>query len=180
MSMIFLETERLVLREFSQADAENLFMLDSDPGVMRFLNGGKPTPRVVVETDVLPKILAESGKWAAVEKSSGAFIGWFELSPAGRRPGEAELGYRLRTSTWGKGYATEGSLALIRKGFTALGLDRIVAFTMTVNTGSRRVMEKCGLTFVRTFFDDWPEPVEGSELGDVEYALERADWDSTR
>ncbi|WP_206061324.1 GNAT family N-acetyltransferase [Nonomuraea basaltis] len=54
------------------------------------------------------------------------------------------------------------------------------ARTMTVNAGSRRVMEKCGLRFVRTFFEDWPHPIEGSDQGDVEYELLRAGWEAAR
>ncbi|MFD0660153.1 GNAT family N-acetyltransferase [Thermocatellispora tengchongensis] len=49
---------------------------------------------------------------------------------------------------------------------------------MAVNLGSRRVMEKCGLRFVRAFHHDWPEPIPGSEHGEVEYALTRADWEA--
>ena len=94
--------------------------------------------------------------------------------PAGGRSArsdEPELGYRLRRSAWGKGYATEGSRALIRKGFTELGVRRVVAETMAVNTASRRVMEKAGLTLVRTFHQEWPDRIPGDEHGDVEYAL---------
>ncbi len=87
------------------------------------------------------------------------------------------LGYRLRRSAWGKGYAKEGSRALIRKGFTELGVQRVVAETMAVNTASRRVMEKAGLTYVRTFHQEWPERIEGEEHGDVEYALTKSDWE---
>ena len=104
-------------------------------------------------------------------------MGWFEFYPredAG--PEEVELGYRLRSSAWGKGYATEGSRALISKGFTELGVQRVVAETMAVNSASRRVMEKAGLRYVRTFHQEWPERIEGDELGDVEYALTRVDW----
>jgi RimJ/RimL family protein N-acetyltransferase len=105
-------------------------------------------------------------------------VGWFEFYPwkdAG--PEEVELGYRVRRSAWGKGFATEGSRALIRKGFTELGVRRVVAETMAVNTASRRVMEKSGLTYVRTFHQEWPERIEGEEHGDVEYALTKADWE---
>ena len=91
-------------------------------------------------------------------------------------PGEVELGYRLRKSAWGKGYATEGSRALICKGFTEFGVQRVVAEAMAVNLASRRVMEKAGLTLVRTVRQPWPYPIEGQELGDVEYALTKADW----
>jgi RimJ/RimL family protein N-acetyltransferase len=181
---IFLETERLVLRRFTEANVDNLFDLDSDPEVMRFLTGGKPTPREVIRNETLPRILhyyerfAGFGFWAAIEKSTGEFLGWFEFRPPeGGGPDEVELGFRLRRSAWGKGYATEGSRALIRKGFTELGVRRVVAQTMAVNTASRRVMEKAGLTLVRTFHQEWPEPIEGAEQGEVEYALTKAAWE---
>jgi RimJ/RimL family protein N-acetyltransferase len=88
-----------------------------------------------------------------------------------------ELGYRLRRSAWGKGYATEGSRALIAKGFAELGVERVYATTMVVNVASRRVMEKAGLRFVRTFRQPWPDHIDGEEKGDVEYALSRAQWE---
>jgi RimJ/RimL family protein N-acetyltransferase len=88
-----------------------------------------------------------------------------------------ELGYRLRPSTWDKGYATEGADALIRKGFTEFGVTRVVANTMVVNVASRRVMEKLGMRLARTYFLDWPEYIEGAEHGDVEYVLLKADWE---
>lgn len=181
---IFLETERLVLRRFTEADVGNLFDLDGDPEVMRFLTGGKSTPRDVIENETLPRFLAyyerseRFGFWAAIEKSAGAFLGWFAFHPPeGGGSDEVELGYRLEKSSWGKGYATEGSRALIRKGFTELGVQRVVAKTMAVNTASRRVMERTGLTLERTFYRDWPDPIEGAEHGEVEYALRKADWE---
>ena len=184
---IFLETERLVLRRFTEADVDNLVELDSDPDVMRFITGGRPTPREEIENDVLPSFLAYYqrfegyGFWAAVEKPTGEFLGWFHLRPPrGRGPEEPELGYRLRKSAWGKGYATEGSRALIRKAFTELGAERVYAETMVVNAASRRVMEKAGLRLVRTFHQPWPDRIEGDEHGDVEYALLRSEWERQR
>ncbi len=181
---IFLTTERLVLCRFTEADADNLFDLDGDPEVMRFLTGGKPTPRDVIENEILPRFLRYHkhsegfGVWAAIERSTGAFLGWFAFHPPeGGGSDEVELGYRLARPSWGKGYATEGSRALIRKGFTELGTRRVFAQTMAVNIASRRVMEKAGLVYVQTFYEDWPEPIEGAEHGEVEYALTRADWE---
>lgn len=181
---IYLETERLILRRFTPEDVEHLVELDSDPEVMRYLTGGKQTSREKIATETLPWLLSEYesgdgfGRWAAIEKQTGAFIGWFGLRRHEDTPaGEVELGYRLRRSAWGRGYATEGSRALIRKGFTELGVLRVVANTMTVNQASRRVMEKLGMTHVRTYFLDWPELIEGSEHGDVEYALRKEDWE---
>ncbi|MFJ8208938.1 GNAT family N-acetyltransferase [Streptomyces sp. NPDC096033] len=90
------------------------------------------------------------------------------------------LGYRLNRPAWGRGYATEGARALIDKGFTELGVERVTANTMAVNTASRRVMEKSGLSFLRHFNGDWPEAIEGSEHGEVEYELTRAGWERNR
>ncbi len=181
---VFLETERLLLRRFTESDVANLHDLDGDPEVMRFINGGKPASRYVIRNDTLPRFLRAYerfegfGVWAAIERSTGEFVGWFEFYPRKDAvPEEVELGYRLRSSAWGKGYATEGSVALIRKGFTELGVQRVVAETMAVNAASRRVMEKAGLRYVRTFHQQWPERIEGDEHGDVEYALTKADWE---
>jgi RimJ/RimL family protein N-acetyltransferase len=190
---VFLETERLVLRQFTPADVDNLVDLDGDPEVMRFLSGGAPTPRAAIERDILPRWLSHYersdgyGFWAAIEKASGDFLGWVHFRPPpGAGPDEVELGYRLRKAAWGKGYATEASRALIRKGFTELGVRRVVASTYQDNFGSRRVMEKAGLTLVRTFR---PTPEELAAHGidaasqdlfpadDVEYALTKADWE---
>ncbi|MBA2344499.1 MAG: GNAT family N-acetyltransferase [Rubrobacter sp.] len=180
---MFLETERLILRRFPEEDMDNHFELDSDPEVMRYLTGGKQTPRAVIRDEVLPGFLRDYerfdglGTWAVVEKSTGDFLGWFGLRPSKDDRGEVELGHRLRRSAWGKGYATEGSRTLIQKGFTELDVQRVFAQTMAVNLSSRRVMEKSGLTFVRTFHLEWDEPVAGAGHGEVEYALTRADWE---
>ena len=66
---------------------------------------------------------------------------------------------------------------MIKKGFVELGVNRIYATTMVVNLASRRVMEKAGLRYVRTFRQPWPYPIEGEEQGDVEYALLKAEWE---
>jgi RimJ/RimL family protein N-acetyltransferase len=181
---VFCETQRLVLRRFTMADVDNLVRLDADPGVMHFITGGIPTAREEIENEILPAFLAYYerfegyGFWAAIEKPTGQFLGWFHFRPReGASPDEAELGYRLRKSAWGKGYATEGSRVLIRKGFTEFGVRRVVAETMAVNLASRRVMEKAGLTLVRSFHQRWPYPIEGDDLGDVEYALNKPDWE---
>ena len=181
---VFLETERLLLRRLTAADVDNLYALNSDPAVMRFLTGGRPIPLAEIQGELLPRYLeyyqryTGYGFWAAIERSSGDFLGWFHFRPAeGAGPGEVELGYRLRQSAWGQGYATEGSRALIRKGFRMLGVERVVASTMAVNTASRRVMEKAGLRYVRTYHESWPEPIEGTEHGEVEYALRKDEWE---
>jgi len=181
---VFLETERLVLRRFTQNDADLLVELDGDPEVMHFITGGRQTPRREIESEFLPAYLeyyeryAGFGFWAAIERSSGEFVGWFHFRPESEdEPYQVELGYRLRRPFWGMGYATEGSRALIEKGFVELGVERVFATTMVVNVASRRVLEKAGLRYVRTFHQPWPYSIEGDEHGDVEYALLRAEWE---
>ncbi|MFD4660828.1 GNAT family N-acetyltransferase [Kitasatospora sp. NPDC058444] len=181
----FLQTERLLLRSFTEADLDDLFALDDDPEVMRFINGGKPADREAIRTRTLPRLLHDHpcsgarGFWAAEERTTGTFLGWFELRPLDDHdPAVVELGYRLNQSSWGKGYATEGSRALVAKGFTDLAVERVTANTMAVNARSRRVMEKSGLSFLRSYFGDWPESIPGSEHGEVEYELLKATWEA--
>lgn len=181
---VHLETERLVLREFTADDVDLLVELDSDPEVVFFITGGEATTRAEIEDHVLPHWLGlyekapGTGFWAAEEKASGDFIGWFHLRPGdGHAMDEPELGYRLRRTAWGKGYATEGSQALIDKAFAEHGARRILAETMVVNSRSRRVMENCGMRLGRHFYADWPVRIPGDEHGDVEYVLDRADWE---
>ena len=182
---IVLETQRLTLREFTEADVDNLYELNSDPEVMRYLSAGRPTPREVLRDEIIPfhlgvyKRLERLGTWAAQSAASGEFLGWFHF-----RPGpdaditNIDLGYRLHRSAWNKGYATEGSRALIDMGFSGLGVERVFGHTMTVNAASRRVLEKCGLTLVRTTPYDGPDVIAGSEHGEVEYALTKAAWEA--
>ncbi|MDX6223970.1 MAG: hypothetical protein QOE64_346, partial [Frankiales bacterium] len=165
-----LSTERLVLREFTSASAPLLVELDSDPEVMHFITGGKPTPPNEIEDDYLPAFLAYYvrehgyGFWAAELRTTGEFLGWFHLRPPPGAPvDEPELGYRLVRSAWGRGLAAEGSRALVDYAFTRCAAARVVAETMAVHTASRRVMEKCGMSLVRTFHADWPHPIPGDE-----------------
>ena len=93
----------------------------------------------------------------------------------------------MRASAWGKGYATEGARALVRRGFTLGGLRRVLATTYEHNHASRRVMEKLGMTLVRSYRMTLGElaaqntyasaPGDLWDGDDVEYALEKAEWE---
>ena len=175
MVKVYLETPRLILREFTELDIDNLVDLDSDPKVTLYINGGKPTPRDYVEEQVMPRImqyyedLDRQGIWAAIEKTTGAFMGWFHLRPNRTDAAETELGYRLKQKYWGQGIATEGSAALVKKGFEELGLDVIMAAADPANGASRRVMEKVGLSYEK-------EILEPDGFIVVIYRLDRADY----
>jgi RimJ/RimL family protein N-acetyltransferase len=181
---IVLETERMVLRRFTEVDARPLAALYGDPHVMRFITREPPSP-AEVESSILPAYLREYreladglGSLAAVEKATGQMAGRFSLKPANSYglTGGTELGYRLFPASWGRGLATEGARALIGSAFERLHLDRVVATTMADNTGSWRVLEKCGMRRVKTFYYPDADLMPGAEHGDFIYELTRNDW----
>lgn len=182
----YLESERLVLRQFTAQDADLLIELDSDPAVMRFLTGGEPSlPDEVVRDEVIPSLLAAYERWdgrfglfAAYEKETGAFIGWFCLRPERTGPlDEVELGYRFRQDAWGKGYATELATALVDKGFSELGVSTVWGETMASNVASQGVMEKVGMSVVEAIpTPDDMRGVEGAERGGFRFEITREQW----
>lgn len=157
-----LETERLLLRELVADDAALLLALDSDPEVMRYI-GVAPPPTIAAYADLIRDRFRPwyeqypgCGVWAAHERAGGRFIGWAYLRPAryyrfrvevGFEPNDAELGYRLMRSAWGRGHATELARPLVEQALNELGASRVVACALATNRASIRVMEKCGLTF---------------------------------
>ena len=179
--IIVATTDRLLLRRFRPDDLAALTALNADPEVMRYITG-RPTAPAEVRDRFLPEYLSDYerlgglGRWVAEERLTGTFVGWFSLRPVEGVVGTLELGYRLRRDAWGRGYATEGGRALLRLAFTSFGAERVVAQTMTVNARSRAVMERLGMRLLRSFTADWGEDIPGSELGDVEYVIERPLW----
>jgi RimJ/RimL family protein N-acetyltransferase len=182
MVRVFLETERMLLRQFTLDDVDHVLALDSDSEVRRFVEDGEPVNRDEITQTVEHWMgyYARSdsyGFWAAIQKQTGEFLGWFHFRPRQGDPTDTpELGYRLVAAAWGKGYATEGSRALIDKGFESTDIVRVVAGTLAVHAASRRVMEKAGLRHTRTYPTEWPVHLPGDEHGEVEYALTRAEW----
>ena len=180
---VFLETERLILRRLTRDDVDDLVRLDSDPEVMAFIDRG-PAPSRAEMVDRVDRFVEDYarfdglGRYAAIAKSGGEFLGWMSLRADGS-PG-VDLGYRLVRFAWGYGYATEGSRALVAKAFRGYPVDRVFATTMAVNLRSRAVMERAGLRFVRVFHEDFADPIPGTEQGEVEYAITRAEWENAR
>jgi RimJ/RimL family protein N-acetyltransferase len=181
---ILLETDRLRLRRFTAADADQLVALDADPEVMRYITFGVPTPRRDYVEIHLPRWLAiydkqpGLGYFAAERRSDGEFVGWFHLRDDRIEPEYVELGYRLRRPAWGQGYATEGAAALLSHGFDGLEIDRISARTLLANVASQRVMRKCGLREAGRFVysEDVLAGRGEDERAAVKYALTRPEW----
>ena len=147
----FLETQRLTLRRFTEADLDRLHALDSDPVVMRYVI----PPRTFEQTQAyLRSILDDyeqdptTGRWIVSERTGQDFVGVALLKKL-EGTDEDEIGYRFFQDAWGKGYATEVMQALIGYAFRQLRRPRVVAVANPANRASWRVMEKCGLHFVR-------------------------------
>ncbi len=84
------------------------------------------------------------------------------------------VGYRLRREAWGRGLATEGGRLMVEPAFAAPYVEKVVASTMAVNTASRAVLAKLGMTQVDTYVGDWDDPIPGWERGEVVYELTRS------
>lgn len=174
--MVVLQTARLTLAPCRVSDEADFIALERDPEVMRFLNGGA-VDHDTIDPEQAPFLMprgTETYVWTARRTTDGAFVGWFCLFPETQTM--AEIGYRLRRACWGQGLAPEGASALVSWGFNSGGCERIVATTMAVNHGSRRVMEKIGMKYMRTVFADFPDSIPGSEHGDVWYELTRSEF----
>jgi RimJ/RimL family protein N-acetyltransferase len=145
----WLQTLRLDLREFVAGDFDDLWRLDQDPEVMRYIGDGKRSSRARIAMTMrrIPRIYRRYpglGSWRAARRDSGEYIGWFTLKYIPRTV-EVEVGYRLLREAWGQGFATEGARELVRYGFDTVGLDRIVGLTHPDNRASQRVLMKSGL-----------------------------------
>jgi ribosomal-protein-alanine N-acetyltransferase len=146
--VIWLETERLALRRFTLDDLDTLARLNADARVTQYLGGVKD--RAQTETLLRTRILdyyeqhPGLGIWATIERASGDVAGFHVLNHI---QGETDLqvGYALFTEHWGKGYATEMAIALLRHGYGTLGLPQVNAITDLGNVASQQVLLKAGL-----------------------------------
>jgi RimJ/RimL family protein N-acetyltransferase len=197
-----LRTDRLLLTPLADRHIELEVQLDSDPEVLRHIGGRARTRDEVVASHA--QRMARAGKvdglgyWMAFGSDGGApgslapeheedgeFVGLMMLPPAHGPdqpddPTVSDLGYRLVRRYWRQGLASEASRVLLRHAFETVGQHRVIAQTMAVNLGSRGVMERIGLRYVRTYFPSWDEPLAGAALGEVEYEMTRAMWTEAR
>lgn len=184
-----IDTARAHLRPVTAVDIDDLVHLDRDPEVMRFVSGGAPTPRAVIEDWVVPRAQAErrlygTGTWVITDPADSAFLGWISLrAPRHSSRTEVELSYRLRRNVWGRGLATEAAAALMDFAFEHLETERVFASTMARNLPSRRVMEKIGMSLSAVHLCD--DTADSSEIlavhpdrdrSEVEYELLRTEW----
>ena len=176
-----LSTERLVLRRWRDGDRPAFHALNSDPTVMATI--GVPMSRA--ESDAFMNRIEQRfddegiGLWCL--DLDGESIGFTGFMRPWFRDG-VEVGWRLRSEFWGRGYAPEAARACLDHGFTAvddggLGFDEVISFTARTNANSRRVMEKLGLQYDPEADFDHPSVPEGNPLRPhVLYRINLADW----
>ncbi len=178
-----LETTRLHLRQWTEADKQPFARLNADRRVMEFF----PDTLSRSQSDAMAKRLANAiatrgwGLWAVEIKNKQCFIGFVGLNiPSVELPFQpcVEVGWRLGYSHWGQGYATEAAKAAIAFGFETLELEKIVSFTALSNKRSEAVMKKLGMRrHPKTFMH--PSVPKGHELREhCLYELLRTDWNA--
>jgi ribosomal-protein-alanine N-acetyltransferase len=162
-----IRTERLLLREWQESDRDAWAAMNADPEVMRYFPSTYDRAKSDESFDRISSTLAERGWGLWAVDLDGTFVGFTGLSvpsfEAHFTPA-VEIGWRLATHAWGRGYATEAARAALAHAFEQVGLDELVSMTAVDNTPSRRVMERIGMT--RDPADDFDHPSleEGSPL----------------
>lgn len=146
-----LHTERLLLRRWTKADREPFAAINADPDVMRCLLGPLSREDSDAMIDRIEGHFDRNGFgfWAVELPSGPGLIGMVGLAVVGFEANftpAVEIGWRLASDQWGRGYATEAAAVAMRFGFENLGLSEVVAFTLPGNLASRAVMERLGMT----------------------------------
>ena len=169
MSQTVITTQRLVLRPWRPSDREAYARMNQDPLVMAHFPALMTPAESDTHVDAIERHVGEHGfgLWAVELPSRASFIGYVGLSvprfDAHFTPA-VEIGWRLASEHWGRGYATEGARAALAFGFETLGLREIVSFTVPANLRSRRVMERLGMTHDPDDDFDHPKLPEGHPL----------------
>lgn len=166
-----LETERLILRAWTYADAERMFEICSDAETMLHIGDRKPYESIEAAREFLnwavPNQLKMGfSRWAVIEKESGEIIG--SCGFGFRNMSEVELGYLFDRKVWGKGFATEAARACLEYGFNKIGFEKILALTDLDHEKSKNVLRKIGFR---------ERGVEKSKKGDVELVFEITNQD---
>ena len=164
MAKIFIETERLVLREIIPEDAKAFFEMDSNPEVVKYV-GMKPLTEIGQSVEMIKSIRKQYeengiGRWAVIQKDTGKLVGWSGLKlikEINNHHNIYDLGYRFTPEYWGKGYATETSIAVLNYAFTEMNLGKVFAYADVENNVSNHVLKKLGFEEKGTFMDEGDE-----------------------
>lgn len=173
-SKIILITDRLILRTWKHSDVMLMANINSDPLVMEHFSSTQDMTATQAAIDRINQHYEKFGYtlYAVETKDTQEFIGFVGLNnPQFEIPNFqpysmpiVEIGWRLSSKHWNKGYATEAAYAVLNYAFTELNLNEIISFTVIANTKSRHVMEKIGLRHSEKDDFDHPKLAEASPL----------------
>lgn len=158
----FVETERLIMRPIVNDDLERMFLLDSNPEVMKYI-GVAPVTKLEESEEIIRKIRKQYkengiGRWAVIEKESGLLIGWsglkFLTEPINGYNNVYDLGYRFLPQYWGKGYASESAKEFLKFSFEEMKLPVVYAHAHCGNEASNQILQKIGMNLTGKFVDD--------------------------
>ncbi len=176
-----IETERLVLRDFTTDDWSALHLYGSDPEVMKLLHllpNSVERSREVIEQHISCQHEEPRTRYelAITLASTGELIGSSSIRMVWPRNRETSMGYVLRRDSWGKGYATEAAREMLRIGFELLEAHRVFASVDTENIGSIRVLHKLGMVEEGIFRQSHWSPAHKSWRDMYNYAILEDEW----
>ncbi len=152
-------TNRLVIRNWEEADAEALYKYASDARVSEPALWPRHTSPEMSRKVISEFFMPNAYTFAIVARSVGEAIGCIGLVPAGEeyfalKGNEREVGYWVGRPFWGQGIATESLMGLIAYCCDSIGLESLLITTLATNAASQRVAVKCGFRFVDNFIHD--------------------------
>ena len=186
MADVAAETERLVLRDWEDADERRFYAIMNTVPVMQHLGGVQTPEQWHAAYGRIRGFTRDFGHtfWILERKGDGELLGFCGLKRvnapgAGNLTGTAEIGWRLRESAWGQGIAKEAAIASLDLAFARFGYGELVAITIPANRGSWGLMERLGmrrrreLDFIDTRFGQETNP-------QIVYSMAAPDWPAAR
>lgn len=159
---LILETNRLLLRPLELSDAKAMFAMDNNPEVHKYL-WQNPTQTIDDSIKTIEYVRNQYeknniGRFATILKETNEFIGWTGIKFVTEQPENGNInfydyGYRLNEKFWGKGYATEASIAWLDYGFNEMKIEKMNAYTHSENQASNHILEKIGMHLVEHYLD---------------------------
>jgi RimJ/RimL family protein N-acetyltransferase len=143
-----------------ESNTQDLFELDQDPEVMKYINGGTPSTMLDIENKLLPRMASYTnqdkgwGIWKTNDLQSKVYIGWILVRPMNffsdnPQFNDLELGWRFKQESWGKGYATEAAKHIMHALIKNKSASQFSAIVETENTASIGIMKKLGMQFIK-------------------------------
>ena len=156
------DSERLSFYLMNHNHAQQLFELDQDPAVMKYINGGQKTSRADINNKFIPRVQSFTnpeqgwGLWGVKITTNQKFIGWILIRPmefftAQPEHNNLEIGWRFKQASWGKGYATEAANAVLNSVAEQTGVNTFSALADKDNKASINIMQKLGMRYLKSY-----------------------------